>query len=79
LKINNTRAVNISFATTVTIKGKEVEVLTRYVFSTRSWNVVYGDKAELIGGTFGDCVEKYIEKAVVKSIKLDIPLQLSLE
>ena len=69
MQIDNKRVVNINFAGTAKIKGKEVEVLANYSFSTGNWEVVYGSKAGLVGAAYGDCVEKDIEKAVVESIK----------
>lgn len=68
MQIDNKRVVSINFTGEASIKGKQVEVLANYVFRTGNWDVTYGDRAELIGAAFGDCVEKDIEKAVIESI-----------
>ena len=78
MEIDNNRVVNINFEVTATIKGEEVKIGASYHFSTGNWDVIYGQNAGRVGATFGDCVEKYIEKAVVESIKSDTSLQLSL-
>lgn len=78
MQIDNKRVVSINFAVEATVKGKEFEVLAKYTFSTGNWDVVYGEGIKPGRAEFGDCVEKYIEKAVVESIKSDTSLQLSL-
>ncbi len=69
MQIDNKRVVSINFAVKATRGKLEVEILANYTFSSKHWDVMYGDKAELVGAMFGDCVEKDIEKTVVESIK----------